>query len=157
MSVFTDVRKFHTFFGAPVGKKPRWLSPEATKLRHLLMDEEHQELREAMAERNMTKTADAMADLIYVIVGTAIAMGLPLERIYNVVHGFNMDKAVMPYHQPDCKLVRSENIEDPERCTCGAVLYHPNGKIKKPDNWRPPDELIRRIIMEAGYKEALND
>lgn len=58
-------------------------------------------------------TADALGDLIYVIVGAAISWGIPLEPVLAEIHRSNMTK------------IGGEKRED--------------GKILKPEGYTPPD------------------
>ena len=65
-----------------------------------LIVEEAAELAEAMHNRDAVAMADAVADLAYVVVGTAVAYGLPLERLFEEVHASNMTKDVSGTHKP---------------------------------------------------------
>jgi predicted HAD superfamily Cof-like phosphohydrolase len=68
---------------------------------------------------------DAMADSIYVIVGTALEFGLPLDKCWDIVQRANMGKV---------------------DSTTGKVRRREDGKILKPDGWVPPDEQILALI-----------
>jgi predicted HAD superfamily Cof-like phosphohydrolase len=80
-----------------------------------LIDEEFKELKEAMEKENLVKIADGLADLIYVLYGTAITYGLDMDPIFREVHRSNMSKG------------------DPE------IVRSPNGKILKSTNYSPPE------------------
>ena len=58
---------------------------------HLLV-EELAELFEGMAERDIIETSDGLADLAYVVAGTAATFGLPLDALCDEVHASNMSK-----------------------------------------------------------------
>jgi predicted HAD superfamily Cof-like phosphohydrolase len=87
-------------------------------LRQRLLREEYIEWLTAVSERDMVETADALADMVYIIVGTALEFGIPLDRVWNEVHRSNMAKV------------------DPET---GRVKRRDDGKILKPQNWTAPD------------------
>ena len=57
-----------------------------------LMMEELGELACAMHEENIVLTADALADLLYVVFGTAAVFGVPITECYAEVHRSNMTK-----------------------------------------------------------------
>ena len=57
-----------------------------------LMIEELGELIGALARKNEIDLADALADLIYVVIGTAITYDIPLNEVFNEVHRSNMTK-----------------------------------------------------------------
>lgn len=59
-----------------------------------LIIEEVGELAKAMHERDEIELADALADLAYVVVGTAVAYGMPLKALFHEVHRSNMTKTV---------------------------------------------------------------
>ena len=65
-----------------------------------LMVEELAEFVEAERDGDAIKTADAVADLCYVVVGTAVALGLPLERLVQEVHRSNMTKEMDGQFKP---------------------------------------------------------
>lgn len=54
--------------------------------------EETGELAAALADGDETAILDALADLIYVVAGTAVAFGLPLPEAFDEVHNSNMSK-----------------------------------------------------------------
>lgn len=122
-----DVETFHVAGGLPVREKPLtwWCGDdiEGHRLRQDLIAEEHQELQEAMDkiidedddEANMVAIADGLADLIYVCIGTALNLGINLERVWDAVHASNMAKVK------------------------GGVVKRDDGKILKPKGWEPPD------------------
>ena len=59
-----------------------------------LMGEELSELAKAWGEVNIVEVADALADLLYVVYGTAVAAGIDIESIFREVHHSNMTKRV---------------------------------------------------------------
>lgn len=61
-------------------------------LRAHLMTEELGELLEAMAAGDLVATLDALADLTYVVFGTAVMFNLPLSAAFAEVHCSNMTK-----------------------------------------------------------------
>jgi hypothetical protein len=62
-------------------------------MRAHLMCEELSELLVAMGNRDEVETLDAMADLLYVLLGTAYALDLPLPAAFAEVHRSNMTKS----------------------------------------------------------------
>jgi len=66
-----------------------------TSLRAHLVVEEVAELLAALAAGDEVGTLDALADLIYVTVGTAVTFGLPLAEAVEEVHRSNMTKTLV--------------------------------------------------------------
>jgi predicted HAD superfamily Cof-like phosphohydrolase len=145
MSMFSDVKEFHKFFGHGISTVLNYLNPERLKFRIMLMDEELQEYKDAMAQGDIIEAADALADLVYVTLGTAVEMGIPFDKVWDAVQQANMEKAVYPRHGIECKLLNSPD-HAPERCDCGAVLYTDAGKTKKPEGWIPPNDRIKLVL-----------
>lgn len=74
---------------AAIGTDPR-------ALRLHLIFEEAGELGVAMASGDEVATLDALADLLYVLLGTAVTFDLPLAEAFAEVHVSNMTKAKQP-------------------------------------------------------------
>lgn len=68
-----------------------------------IMVEELGELALALALHNEVDAMDALADLLYVVIGTGLAMDLPVTDIFNEVHRSNMTKAVRTEDDPRMK------------------------------------------------------
>jgi len=79
-----------------------------------LMDEEAQELRDAIAAGDPVETADAIADSCYAIIGLAVALGIPFDRVFAEVHRSNMTKLIPPItRRPDGKILKGPAFEPP--------------------------------------------
>lgn len=64
------------------------------RLRASLMVEELGELMVAMSDCDLVKVADGLADLLYVVLGTAECYDISTQPIFHEVHRSNMTKAV---------------------------------------------------------------
>lgn len=64
---------------------------ERTYRAHLMV-EELAELLEAMGNRDEVLTADAVTDLLYVVLGTAVTYGIPVQECFDEVQRSNMSK-----------------------------------------------------------------
>lgn len=127
-SLLDDVAAFHAACDVPVLDAPR-LVPERIALRARLILEEARETVEAMEAGDLIETADGLADLIYVAVGTALEFGVPLDRVWTEVHRSNMAKV------------------DP---LTGRVRKRDDGKVLKPDGWREPDIACALGTVNGG-------
>ena len=86
------VKEFHNAFNLPVADSPTTLSQKDVFKRTVLIKEELDELKDALYEYDLLKIADAIADLLYVVYGTAVECGLDIEPIFKEVHRSNMTK-----------------------------------------------------------------
>ena len=84
------VEEFHKAKGHLINHS---LDNEAMIFRARLIAEEFAELLKAMNLMDPVEIADALGDLEYVINGTAVTFGFPLEAIDKEIHRSNMTKA----------------------------------------------------------------
>jgi len=61
-------------------------------LRISLIQEELEELEDAVAEKDIVEVADALTDLLYVIYGMGHSCGINLDACFEEVHESNMSK-----------------------------------------------------------------
>ncbi len=126
MNVFRAVLQF-MLIGHPdnIRSRPGVPAPKVVQLcRDLIKEEVGKELLPALARGDLVEIADGIADSIYVLIYTAHAYGIPIEKVFDEVQRTNMAKF------PNGKAIRRDD-----------------GKILKPSGWSPPD--IKRIIEEA--------
>jgi predicted HAD superfamily Cof-like phosphohydrolase len=86
------VLEFHKAFGITYNDTPTLPELSVTDLRLELIEEELDELVEAIGDGDLVAIADALADMKYVIDGAACAFGIDLEPIMEEVHRSNMSK-----------------------------------------------------------------
>ena len=139
------VRRFHHVYGLPVQTDGASLQRESLDMRMSLIAEEFAELvgavygqaaraeiessyRRAVAAddgtRDTVETADALADLIYVIYGMALETGIDLAAVLAEVQRSNMSKLG----------------------TDGKPVYREDGKVLKGPDYFPPnvEAVLRR-------------
>jgi len=115
--------EFHKAFGHPVARQ---LTDEEYRLRLKLIGEEWTEFCQEAAGLDLEKPSEAfakeMADLIYVLAGTAIAMGINLDRAFELVHLSNMSKLSpvtgKPVMRADGKVMKGPNYRAPDLASC---------------------------------------
>ncbi len=99
------VEEFHKKFDILVQTSPTDASEDTKRLRIRLIQEEFDELKESMAEGNLAALAKEMADLLYVVYGTAVSYGIDMEPVFREVHRSNLSK-VGGYKREDGKWVK---------------------------------------------------
>ena len=77
-------------FGQKVELEPTWPDFNTRELRLELIQEELDELAQAIDERDMVQIADALTDLLYVVYGAGHAFGIDLDECFAEVHRSNM-------------------------------------------------------------------
>lgn len=155
MSLFDDVRDFHEKFGLPTDRTqpPTDLTKSLARFRIRFLLEEMGELMLAMgfygpsmtiktasqameyyqpdSKTDLTDAADALADLVYVALGTAHFMGIPFDQIWDEVQRANMAKE------------RASGADDPR-----SKRRHASDVVK-PEGWKAPDH--GPILRAAGW------
>jgi predicted HAD superfamily Cof-like phosphohydrolase len=118
------VRDFHKKFGAPIAYSPQMISPKDRLRRCRLIQSEAAEFTECADKGDLVGMIDALADLLVVVYGAAIEMGVDLEPFFREVHRSNMTKS----QEKDA-----------------------GGKIMKGPDYSPPDlESILKRQQECG-------
>lgn len=84
------VQEFHCKHRIKQDKFAR--NPVVSALRVVLIDEELQELREALYLRDRVAIADALGDLLYVVFGAADVYGIDIDQVFREIHRSNMTK-----------------------------------------------------------------
>lgn len=129
MTNFDKVKEFHRVFGLDLRDAPAINADtdgDLIKLRLSLMDEELAEVREAIMEHDLLSMAKELADLLYVVYGTAAVFGIPIDDVFAEVHRSNMSKLG----------------ED------GKPVYREDGKVLKGKNYEPAD--VHKILLECA-------
>ena len=113
------LREFHAAGGFVLPERPtldlsrdRFTSDEK---RMRMLRSEVNELADAVADRDLVAIADALADIVYVAVGTAVTYGLPFDAVFAEVHRSNMTKFLPdgPVIDGDGKIVKRPGYEPP--------------------------------------------
>ena len=92
MSNFESVRKFMETFGQEVKEKAGFPDEKTTSLRYDLINEELNELRDAINNKDIKEVADALTDILYVTYGAGHAFGINLDKCFVEVQNSNMSK-----------------------------------------------------------------
>ena len=122
MTNFKKVGVFMKTFGQEVKNEPSFSTDKINQLRISLIQEELDELKEAMSKNDLLEVADALTDLLYVTYGAGHAFGIDLDKCFNEVQNSNMSKLG----------------ED------GKPIYNELGKVMKGPNYFKPD--LRKFV-----------
>ena len=117
MTNFEKVGMFMTTFGQEVKKNPSLSSDKINNLRINLIEEELNELKEAIEKKDLKEVADALTDIFYVTYGAGHAFGINLDDCFEEVQKSNMSK-----------------LGDD-----GKPIYNEKGKVMKGPNYFKPN------------------
>ena len=122
MSNFNKVKTFMNTYGQNVKEKPSIPDEKIVQLRIALIEEELNELKEAINNNNIVEVADALTDILYVTYGAGHSFGIDLDKCFDEVQNSNMSKL-------------GEN---------GKPIYNESGKVMKGPNYFAPN--LKKII-----------
>ena len=117
MTNFKKVGVFMKTFGQEVKNEPAFSNDKINQLRISLIQEELDELKEAMNNNDLLEVADALTDLLYVTYGAGHAFGINLDKCFNEVQNSNMSKLGKD----------------------GKPIFNQFGKVMKGPNYFKPD------------------
>ena len=104
-------------FGQEVKSKASFSTDKINKLRVDLIEEELEELKEAINKKDLQETIDALTDILYVTYGAGHAFGVNLDKCFEEVQNSNMSKL--------------DNN--------GKPIFNENGKVMKGPNYFKPN------------------
>ena len=117
VSNFELVGDFMEAFGQKGELEPTWPDFNTRELRLDLIQEELDELAQAMEDRDMVQIADALTDLLYVVYGAGHAFGIDLDECFQEVLSSNMSKLGpngKPIHREDGKVMKGPGYFEPD-------------------------------------------
>jgi len=117
MTNFEKVGLFMKTFGQEVKNKPGFSSEKINNLRISLINEELEELKQAMKNNDLKEVVDALTDILYVTYGAGHAFGVNLDKCFDEVQKSNMSKLGKD----------------------GKPIYNEAGKVMKGPSYFKPD------------------
>ena len=117
MTNFEKVKIFMETFGQDVKNFPSLSTEKINNLRISLIDEELDELKLAIKNKDIQEVADALTDILYVTYGAGHAFGIDLDKCFEEVQNSNMSKLGKD----------------------GKPIYDNNGKVMKGPNYFKPN------------------
>lgn len=113
----SQVREFHEKYGCAISDKPTMPDAATLFLRGRFIIEESAEFIAAAQRADMVEMCDALADLLYVVYGAAVTMGVDMGPIFEEVHRSNMTKLGV---SRDGKVAKGPRLSPP-RVQCEIV------------------------------------
>lgn len=145
------VGEFHQLFELPILETPQIPSADRCKLRIALLEEELEELKEAIENNNIKEAADAFCDLQYVLSGAIHEFGLgsKFSNLFAEVQRSNMSKACKTLEEAletQQKYLIEKNMESEIKSKNDFFLVYrlEDGKVLKSINYSPAN--LDRIL-----------
>lgn len=148
-SNFEMVGEFHKTFDHPIKSvvdKEIFQNTNLVDLRVKLIEEELDELKSSIKDKNIVEVADALADILYVVYGAGHAFGIDLDKCFELVHESNMTKA--------CS-TEKEAIESVDYLKSTKPEYDPDYKLSKNGKYFILfDKKNNKILKNKHYKQV---
>ena len=122
MSNFNKVKTFMNTYGQEVKERAAFPENKIVQLRIDLIEEELNELKEAVKNNDIVEVADALTDILYVTYGAGHSFGVDLDKCFDEVQRSNMSKLGVD----------------------GKPIYNESGKVMKGPDYFAPD--LKKII-----------
>ena len=122
MSNFNKVKTFMNTYGQEVKERATFPANKIVQLRIDLIEEELNELKEAVKNNDIVEVADALTDILYVTYGAGHSFGVDLDKCFDEVQRSNMSKLGVD----------------------GKPIYNQSGKVMKGPDYFAPD--LKKII-----------
>ena len=122
MSNFNKVKTFMNTYGQEVKERATFPENKIVQLRIDLIEEELNELKEAIKNNDIVEVADALTDILYVTYGAGHSFGVDLDKCFDEVQRSNMSKLGVD----------------------GKPIYNESGKVMKGPDYFAPD--LKKII-----------
>lgn len=133
MQYLEDVHRFHEKFDVPQDRSPRWPEEDLIQFRVDFLDEELNEICDAINDQNLEGILDGLVDLVYVALGTALTFGFDFHEAWERVQRANMEKVA----------VKNTNGEGRHKTD-----------VVKPEGWRPP--RFSDLVQPDHVRPAMN-
>lgn len=117
MTNFDKVKEFHTVYDCLINQKPVFPEEKERQLRIDLLREEFEEYLKAEKENNLIEVADALGDMLYIIYGTAVSYGIPINDVFAEIHRSNLSKLGddgKPIRRTDGKVLKGPKYFRPD-------------------------------------------
>ena len=104
-------------FGQETLSRPTLPDVDLAELRLDLIQEELDELAQAVIDQDIVEIADALTDILYVTYGAGHAFGIDLDTCFTEVHRSNMSKLGIdgkPIYRQDGKVLKGRGYTPPQ-------------------------------------------
>ena len=149
---FKKVLEFNSAFGVESYDKAQLeifdRDPKLVEYRLSLVEEEFEELQEAIKNKDFTEVIDALTDIQYVVLGFYAAIGVDADSAFQIVHDSNMSKL--------CK-TEEEAKESVHRYWQEMPQRYDSPNYRRADDnvhWVVYNESTKKILKSCNYTPA---
>ena len=152
---YQKVKEFHLAFDQPAPDTMQTdIASRDRKLcdfRASLIGEEFNELKTAISTNDFKEIRDALADILYVVYGTAVSFGIDADSDFAVVHSSNMSKLCDTEEDAKATVVWYQEQIAAGKCPYNDPIYTYNSEIAK---FIVKDGKTGKVLKNIKYKKV---
>jgi len=118
------------------------------KLREDLIEEEFNELKQAIKDRDITEMRDAIADILYVVYGAAHTFGFNPDKDFDIVHKSNMSKLCKTEEEATDTVAKYEKEFKEGKSPYDSPYYYLN---EKTNLWIVKNKSTGKVLKSINY------
>ena len=152
---FEKIGEFNKAFGVKEHDIPQQTiikdDPKTIEYRLSLITEEYKELIEAVEQNDFVETVDALSDIMYVVLGMGRAIGVDLDKAFDIVHKSNMSKLCVSEEEAQ------QTVEWYKQQSAEGKLSYDTPNYRKSDDgkhWVVYNESTSKILKSINYTPA---
>ena len=145
-SLFQQVSDFNSQFGVKQLERPSLNDESFIDSRMALIREEMRELEDAVKNKDLVETVDALTDILYVVLGMGYSLNVNLDKAFDIVHASNMSKICLTENDAKDTVEWYKQFEP--RYTSPTYRLNNQGK------YVVFDEKTRKILKSVDYCPA---
>ena len=152
---FEKIGEFNKAFGVKEHTTPQQNiirdDPKTIEYRLSLITEEYKELIEAVEQNDYVETVDALSDIMYVVLGMGRAIGVDLDKAFDIVHKSNMSKLCVSEEEA------KQTVEWYKQQFAEGKLSYDTPRYRKSNDgkhWVVYNESTSKILKSINYTPA---
>jgi predicted HAD superfamily Cof-like phosphohydrolase len=123
-------------------------NPDLMKLRISLIDEEVEELKEAIKTNDIIEMRDAIGDILYVVYGAGQTFGFDCDSDFTTIHDSNMSKLCKDEEEAKATVAKYENNFKNGNSRYDSPYYYHN---EEKDIWIVKNKSTGKVLKSINY------
>ena len=121
---------------------------DMVKLCYSLIEEEVQELKDAIKDKDMVEVRDALSDILYVVYGMQYRLGIQGDEDFNIVHSSNMSKLCTSEQEAQDTVSWYKTEFDAGRKPYDTPYYE---KLETQNKWVVKNKSTGKVLKSINY------
>jgi predicted HAD superfamily Cof-like phosphohydrolase len=123
-------------------------NPDLIDLRIAFIDEESEEFKQAINDKDITEMRDAIGDILYVVYGAAHTFGFDADADFATIHDSNMSKLCKTEEEAQQTVAKYEQDFKDGKTTYDTPYYYLN---EKTGLWIVKNRSTGKVLKSINY------